>query len=642
MSLLLDALKKAALEKQRREQLGGAQSGSAALNGAVQHKIESASPSPVNNISPLHVTPVVPLQAEVATAQVVADLQMVDMQLVNLAVAKENVKKIIDDDEPLIFNIDEIDNEYLVSPLPQTQKIEAQEIDFQIIETKNAETKNAEIQDTETQNLETLETKTQELYQEMVLETIRKASHEQAPVQENQEVKVQDTGTLNPEIHVLENEMLKTPVPEIHVQETQRSEPQNFESKISESLPIIETNVVEQFNPTAGKAALAQLLLRSKKATEYARKRILIMYALLTLTAFTVLVVYYYLLQSNSASVVMPQQLAAVNPPVETPGGGAVSEETVSVETLNPTEAPEGSDISADSKAESLTQPKAFTEQQASTEKGTLGAAIVQPTHSQPDQLNSTSTQETKPLVKERVLPAVATDQSVRNSEALPPEFVTKQGIIAYQKSTENVVSEAIERGYNAYQRGDLLTAKAAYREALEQDPHQRDGLLGAAAVAVRENRQQDALGFYQQRLARDPKDDYAQAGILALSANGEQNLQLESELTRLLREFPNASHLHFLQGSLFAARQQWEAAQFAFFEAWQRDTKNPDLAFNLAIALDHLNQPKEAARFYQQALTLSGAHPVSFSKEAVDRRLKELVGDAKPEGASEPKDSQP
>ncbi|MES2674862.1 MAG: tetratricopeptide repeat protein [Pseudomonadota bacterium] len=654
MSLLLDALKKAALEKQRREQLGsaslgGASLGSASPSAAAQNKLQAA-PAPslaVNNISQFTDTPAAPFQPSVATAEIVADMHEADIAIANIQMAEESISKVNVEDEPLIFNIDEIDNEYLLAASPATQ---------------STENKYSEVQ-----NAEALETKIQEPYQPTVLETLRKAIPDQTPTQEIQDVALQDFDTVKPRMQIVENltssvadiHAPEIDVPEVHVAVTQgpvtqgpliqtpltqTSAPQNVAAKDSESSPTVETNLVEQFNPAAGKAALAQLLTRSKKATDFARKRMLIMYALLTLTAFTVLIFYYYLLQSNSTSVVMPAEMAVNNPPAETPVT-EVSDAAVSPETPVAAENEIAENhVTLESQLKPSSPPEALPE--AVTEKGTLAAAVVQqkqpPSASQPDsQLNArpTAKLQTRPALKQQVLTPVAANNSTRNSEVLPPEFVTKQGVIAYQKSTENVVSDAVARGYDAYQRGDLVSAKAAYREALEQDPHQRDALLGAAAVAVREGRQQDALGFYQQRLARDPKDDYAQAGILALNAGGEQNLQLESELTSLLREYPDASHLHFLQGSLSAARQNWDAAQAAYFEAWQREPKNPDLAFNLAVALDHLNQPKEAARFYQQALTLGSVHPVNFSRDATERRLQELAGNTQ-QGENSKKES--
>lgn len=209
-------------------------------------------------------------------------------------------------------------------------------------------------------------------------------------------------------------------------------------------------------------------------------------------------------------------------------------------------------------------------------------------------------------------------------SVSLPAEQTVKHAMISRNAAVDDI-SESIRRGYEAYQAGDYAGAELAYRDALAEDPHQRDALLGAAAVAVQLNRQEEALRFYQQRLTRAPKDEYAQAGILALTTSSDNNPQFDSELNRLLREFPNAAHLHFLKGSLFAARQQWGAAQLAFFEAWQRDNKNPNYAFNLAVAMDHIQVPKEALHFYQQALLLSTGRQVGFSTAAVQQRVQEL-----------------
>ncbi len=562
MSLLLDALKKAALEKQRREQPAGAQLASAQLDreqpeAVNQHSVE-VQLAPLVSSQPVAVDDI--LQ--------VADVSM-DTDEEDFTTASAVVEIVTEEaPEPLVFDIDEIDREYLREALDAT--LEPAPV---LITAAVPKTEAIKIQEPTPKVLEI------------------------------QEARIQELSIQEPDIQIPESKATAISLePELLVPEAQRSESKEFEA-----------SSIAQFNETAGKAALVQLMTRSKKATDNARKRILVMFALLTLTAITVLVFYYYLLRSDSAAVIVLQPK-----PATTNQGDAAPSATLANDAVVPTDvaAPTADTINVDEKKppESLVQ------------EGKLAAPVLQSIPTQSNSEQSHSELPTKQLASRHVVAPVSSGNSARNSNVLPPEFVTKQGIIvAHQKPVEDALSEAIDRGYKAYQRGDLEVAKAAYREALEEDSNQRDALLGAAAVAVREGRQQDALGFYQQRLGRDPKDDYAQAGILALSVNGEQNPQLESELTQLLREYPDAAHLHFLQGSLYAARQQWDAAQLAFFEAWQRDTKNPDLAFNLAVALDHLNQPKEAVRFYQQALTLSNAHPITFSKEAIDRRIKEL-----------------
>lgn len=391
-------------------------------------------------------------------------------------------------------------------------------------------------------------------------------------------------------------------------------------------IPIAYTNVVEQFSAPSGKAALAQLLDRSQKAANYARKRMLVMYAMLATTAILLVVFYYYLLHSSSPMMV------ALPPPAETMSAdAAVSGEEPASAPAASAEEPVATDVQAITEANNGEENEVVENELEG--KVSPAEEIVQledENFQHPERQASHAEFRASPqggLQRKNTQTAAPSsfEQDGDTRISLPPEHLPKQAIIAHQQPAEYGVSEAIARGYAAYQRGDLASATQAYAQALEQDPYQRDALLGAAAVAVREGRQQDALGFYQQRLARDPKDEYAQAGILALNSNGEQNPQLDSELNRLLLAYPDAAHLHFLKGSLYAGREQWAAAQLAFFEAWQRDNKNPDVAFNLAVALDHLNQPKEAIRFYQQALVLGNARPVGFSLEATQRRLQDL-----------------
>ncbi len=601
MSLLLDALKKAALEKQRREQPGREQS--AGRSQPASHAQSLAAPI-VSSVTLVSV-------AEPSVDPVVEPVSETHLE----TVAESGVDIVTEEESSgLIFDINEIDHEYLVpvsdSAIGSTDK------PSESLTLVSVVADIPEIQEATTQSLIPQPLTTQPVSLQPI-----------SPQPLSPQPSGPELLTPAPVARELASE-LPTPEPAIPVLNAPEQNTIKSENKVPQEASQFHEAPVEQFNAAAGKAALTQLLARSKTATNHARKRTLIMYALLTFTAVAVLVFYFYLLQSNSVSdVALQPPMAVDNQPEEVmPSASDTAVPDPAVATAAVTTAAVPTEVAPVDG--SLNTGASETQVQ----EGTLGVAVAPSAkQAKTDQANPDQTkrvlasQPNSESGSNQQAPQIAKADEAHNSIKLPPEFQTKQGVIAYQKSVDETVSEAIDRGYQAYQRGDFTSAGVAYREALEDDPHQRDALLGAAAVAVREGRQQDALSFYQQRLARDPKDEYAQAGILALSANGEENLPLESELTRLLREFPNAAHLHFLQGSLYAARQQWEPAQLAFFEAWQRDTKNPDLAFNLAVALDHLNQPKEAVRFYQQALTLSSTYPSSFSRAAIDRRLKEL-----------------
>jgi tetratricopeptide (TPR) repeat protein len=368
--------------------------------------------------------------------------------------------------------------------------------------------------------------------------------------------------------------------------------------------------IVQEFDVTSGKEALLQLLGRSKKAANQVRKRMIMISAALIVTSVTLVLGYFFLLRGSAVALVAPTANLPASPsPQMSPATEALGEAPSELET--------DTQILGASPAVVSHQQVAQLIDEAGN-KNELGNKNKNETLS--ENINSVKTKRKSALSPKNMLP---TNDDMNRSESLP---ANKQlAIISHQSALNDPVGDAIQRGYQAYQNGDLKLADAAYHEALEQDANNRDALLGVAAIAAREGRQQDALGFYQRRLARAPKDDYAQAGVVALSSTSEANPELDAELSRLLREYPEASHLHFLRGSLLAARQQWAAAQLAFFEAWQRDNKNPELAFNLAVALDHLNQPKEAARFYQQAINMSNSRPVNFSVDDVRRRLEAI-----------------
>jgi tetratricopeptide (TPR) repeat protein len=183
----------------------------------------------------------------------------------------------------------------------------------------------------------------------------------------------------------------------------------------------------------------------------------------------------------------------------------------------------------------------------------------------------------------------------------------------------------ALSEAYSAYRQGDSKRAEEQYRIAMELAPNNTDALLGSAAVAMTLQRYHQALSFYQKVLEKSPQDEYAQSGILSLAAIEQVTPELVSRVNILIKQFPNSSHLYFLQGSLHAIAQQWHAAQTSFFNAWSRQPKRSDYAYNLAIALDHIQQYKEALRFYKQSLSSDMESPILLNGNDIQQRIQQL-----------------
>jgi len=188
-------------------------------------------------------------------------------------------------------------------------------------------------------------------------------------------------------------------------------------------------------------------------------------------------------------------------------------------------------------------------------------------------------------------------------------------------------VDPHVAAGYAAYQAGDLAAAREAYRRALDDDPRNRDALLGMAAVEMRNGRYEAADALYRRLLQADPRDAHAQAGLLALRSNLTDPVAAESRVKTLLSEDPDANVLYFTLGNEYARQGRWGEAQQAYFKAFAEDPANPDFAYNVAVSLDHLRQPKLALEYYRRALALAAKRSASFDQTAARKRAQELGG---------------
>lgn len=185
-------------------------------------------------------------------------------------------------------------------------------------------------------------------------------------------------------------------------------------------------------------------------------------------------------------------------------------------------------------------------------------------------------------------------------------------------------VNPLLENGYTALQQGNLGQAQQAYERMLVADPKSVDAMYGLAAIALQRQQTGLAEDYYLRILEADPRDPYAHAGLAGLRGRaGGSNA--ESRLKALIAEQPGVAPLHFALGNLYAQDQRWRDAQQAYFLAYQNDSSNPDIAFNLAVSLDQLRQNRLAAQYYAEALRLAVSQPSAFNREQAQQRLREL-----------------
>lgn len=192
-------------------------------------------------------------------------------------------------------------------------------------------------------------------------------------------------------------------------------------------------------------------------------------------------------------------------------------------------------------------------------------------------------------------------------------------------------LQDILMRGYTAYNKAEFENAEVAYRQALTRAPDSRDAMLGMAAVRYAQGDTSTAVSYYRKLLQRDPRDELALAALAGIEENAAEpalpqtDLADESRIKLLLAEKPDSGYLHFTLGNIYAGGRRWAEAQKAYFDAYRLEPDNPDYAFNLAVSLDHLGKPREAARYYRQSLILARERKPNFNTQSAVSRLDSL-----------------
>lgn len=181
-----------------------------------------------------------------------------------------------------------------------------------------------------------------------------------------------------------------------------------------------------------------------------------------------------------------------------------------------------------------------------------------------------------------------------------------------------------LEKAHQAFNRGEFAPAKSAWLGVLQSDPRNADALHGLAAIAQQEGQAEQAADYYLRALAVDPKDALAVSGLAALKGSTDTR-QTESRLKTLLAELPDSPYLNFALGNLYAQDARWAEAQQTYFKAHTADPGNPDYLYNLAVSLDHLHQPRHAARYYERAIEAARQQVAGFDAVQAAVRLNTL-----------------
>jgi tetratricopeptide (TPR) repeat protein len=182
-------------------------------------------------------------------------------------------------------------------------------------------------------------------------------------------------------------------------------------------------------------------------------------------------------------------------------------------------------------------------------------------------------------------------------------------------------IPQGVADGYTAFNAGEFDRARLAYESALRADPRNPDALHGLAALAQLRGDDTMARELMRRIAEVDPSDTGAR---IALN-EGSDPVTQEARLLDLEAARPQSATVALALGNLYASQARWREAQQAYFNAYSRAPEQPDHAYNLAVSLDQLRQPRLALRYYREALALRNRHVAAFDAQQVSARIAAL-----------------
>ena len=220
--------------------------------------------------------------------------------------------------------------------------------------------------------------------------------------------------------------------------------------------------------------------------------------------------------------------------------------------------------------------------------------------------------------------PAAATSPAAATPAAAPAPASARDTIKVTAGGATPTVNPLLAEAYAALTAGNLESSQRLYNQLLRSEPDSIDALLGLAAIATQQGNSEQASKHYLKVLELDPRNALAQAGLIGMLGRADP-LAAETRLKQLIARDPSA-YLYFTLGNVYVDQNRWPDAQQAYFQAHHLQPDNPDYAYNLAVGLEHVGQPKPALNFYRRAAQLAAAKGrANFSTAAVRERISKL-----------------
>jgi tetratricopeptide (TPR) repeat protein len=189
----------------------------------------------------------------------------------------------------------------------------------------------------------------------------------------------------------------------------------------------------------------------------------------------------------------------------------------------------------------------------------------------------------------------LATQLQERLAKAAPDRDTSPQMLADLRANT------LVAHGTAALRLRDTKTARQDFMAARDAAPRSTDVYVNLAAVALAENKPDEAITFYNGALAIDAANFNSLRGLISIYAAQKHTDQAHARIDQSLAAQPNNASLHFLKGQVYGYEQNAQGAEAEFRRALEIDGNYLAAYSALGALFVNTNQQDRAIQEYQK-----------------------------------------
>lgn len=158
-----------------------------------------------------------------------------------------------------------------------------------------------------------------------------------------------------------------------------------------------------------------------------------------------------------------------------------------------------------------------------------------------------------------------------------------------------------LARGSAGLEQRNIVAARKDFTMARDAAPGDTYPLISLAAVALAENKTEEAAGFYENALSLESTNFNALTGLIRLHARNNELHKAHSRIDQVLFSYPNNASLHYLKAQIFGFERNSGQAEVALRKTLELDPNYLAAYSALGALFINTNQQDRAIAEYQK-----------------------------------------